>query len=134
MLAPDGGLSRLNVSVLTGVSGSVALSANVSGLPSLMVWLGIAASTGALFASLTVTVKLFTSLKLGTPSSVTRTVIVLVPGPFASLGVQLNTPLLGLMLAPAGAPGSRLYVNVFAGTSASVAETVKDSAAPSLLV
>jgi len=38
--------------------------------------------------------------------SVTRTVIVAELGP--SAGVYCNTPLFALMVAPAGAPGSRL--------------------------
>ena len=58
--------------------------------------------------SLTTTVKLFASLKLGEPLSVTRTLIVLVPGPCDSPGVQVNTPVTGSRLAPVGAPGSKL--------------------------
>ena len=92
------------------------------------------ARTGALFTSFTTTVKLFVSLKLGTPLSVARTVITFVPGPCVSLGVQVNWPVLGLMLAPVGAPGSRLYVIVLAGTSASVAEALKVNGVPSLIV
>ena len=95
--------------------------------------MAIAASTGALFTSFTTTVKLFVSLKLGTPLSVTRTVIVLVPGPCVSLGVQLNTPLLALMLAPDGGL-IKLNVSVLAGRSASVAVTVSVSRLPSLIV
>ena len=95
--------------------------------------MAIAASTGALFTSFTTTVKLFVSLKLGTPLSATRTVIVLVPGPCVSLGVQLNPPLLALMLAPGGGL-IKLNVSVLAGRSASVAVTVSVSRLPSLIV
>src|SRR5262245_14810627 len=96
MLTPAGAPgSTLNVSVLAGASASVAVTVTVNRLPSLIVRLAMAASTGALFTSLTVTVKLLVSLRLGTPLSVTRTVIVLVLGPCASLGVQLNRPVLG---------------------------------------
>jgi len=53
-----------------------ALALNVTALPSFTVRLLIAASTGALFASLTVTLNDFASLNAGEPLSVARTVIV----------------------------------------------------------
>ncbi|MBM3883288.1 MAG: hypothetical protein FJ387_26860 [Verrucomicrobia bacterium] len=81
---------------------------NVSSVPSLTVWLAIAANTGAAFTSLTVTVKDLLSDR--TPS-LTRTVIVLVLGPCASVGVQENAPP-AVIDAPAGAPGSRLKLSV----------------------
>src|SRR5437867_2974215 len=56
------------------------------------------------------------------------------PGPSASEGVQVNRPLVGLMAAPAGAPGSRLYVNDCGGVSESVAEFVTVSVLPSATV
>src|SRR5439155_1313984 len=80
-------------------------------------------SAGGLFASVTTTVKLLVSLDCGAPLSVTRTVIRLVLGPWASVGVQLSTPLLGSRFTPAGAD-TRLKVIVFAGRSASLAEFV----------
>ena len=47
------------------------------------------------------------------------------PGPWASVGVQLNTPVVLLIVAPVGmapgAPAARLKVSVLAGRSASVA-------------
>src|SRR2546422_7419712 len=52
-------------------------------------------STGAVFTSVTITVKLLVSLDGGAPLSVTRTVIRLVLGPCASVGVQVRTPVLG---------------------------------------
>src|SRR5436190_327657 len=85
------------------------------------------ANCGALFASATMTVKLRVSLEGGEPSSVTRTVIRFVLGPWASVGVQVNTPLVALMLAPVGASGSKLKVRVLAGRSGSVAEFVTTS-------
>src|SRR5437660_3547895 len=55
----------------------------------------------------------------GEPSSVTRTLIEFVPT-FAAAGVQVNKPVARSMLAPEGAPGSRVKVNVCAGRSGSV--------------
>src|SRR5436190_1405149 len=80
-------------------------------------------STGAWFTSLTKTVKLLVALRAGTPLSVTFTVIRLVLGPWASLGVQVSTPLLGSRFTPVGAE-TRLKVNTFAGKSESVAVCV----------
>src|SRR5258708_5035178 len=42
------------------------------------------------------------SKRFGEPLSVTRTVRVKLPGPWASVGVHVNTPVAGAMLAPAG--------------------------------
>jgi hypothetical protein len=58
--------------------------------------------------------KLLVSLKLGTPLSVTLTVMANVPGPWDSFGVQVSTPVLGLMFAPEGGD-TRLNVRVFTG-------------------
>src|SRR6185503_9218028 len=124
MLAPAGAPgSKLKVNVFAGRSGSVAVFVTTNVISSSSDWSAGTVSTGARFTSFTTTVKLRVSLSGGAPSSVTRTVIVLVPGPSATVGVQVNTPLLALMLAPAGAPGSKLKVNVFAGKSGSVAVT-----------
>ena len=51
---------------------------------------------------------LVAALPLGPPLSVTPTVTGLVPGPCVSVGVQLTTPLLPLIVMPAGAPGSKV--------------------------
>src|SRR5947199_7395870 len=77
-------------------------------------------STGAWFDSVTTILKLLVSLNGGTPLSVTRTVIRLVLGPWASVGVQVSTPVLGFRFTPVGAD-TRLKVNVSAGRSASIA-------------
>src|SRR6266496_563886 len=74
----------------------------------------------------------FASLKRGVPLSVTRTVMGLVLGPSASPGVQVSTPMFGSMLTPAGAE-TRLNVNVFAGTSGSLAVLVTMSVVDSLM-
>ena len=108
ILAPGGGASKLKLSTFAGTSTSSAVMVNVSVLSSLIVLSKIGSSTGALFTSFTTTVKLFAALKLGDPLSLTRTLIVFVLGPCVSLGVQVNIPVAGLMLAPAGAPASRL--------------------------
>src|SRR5438046_9283444 len=80
----------------------------------------MAASTGATLTSFTVMVMVSSSKRLGEPLSVTRTVTVKLPGPWASVGVQVKTTVVGWMLAPAGAP-LRLKVRVLAGRSGSVA-------------
>src|SRR5262245_41126532 len=78
-------------------------------------------------------VKLFVSLRLGEPLSLTRTITLFVLGPCASVGVQVNTPLVALILAPGGAL-TKLNESVLAGLSGSVAEAVSVSVAPSLIV
>src|SRR5206468_10792840 len=97
------------------------------------VWSGGTVNTGALLASVTTTVKLLVSLDCGVPLSVTRTVIRLVLGPWASVGVQLSTPLLESRFTPAGAD-TRLKVNVLAGRSASLAVFVTVSVLSSVTV
>src|SRR4029453_11438531 len=119
MLAPEGPATRLNGRGLAGRSGSGAAAVRVRGLPSLAGWFAMGVSTGGLFTSLTVTVKLLVSLKLGEPLSVTRTLITFVLGPCASVGVQVNMPVTGLMAAPAGGE-IRVKVSVLAGRSGSV--------------
>src|SRR5881397_4209753 len=88
---------------------------------------------GGLFASVTTTVKLLVSLDGGAPLSITRTVIRLVLGPWASVGVHVSTPLLGFKFTPAGAD-TRLKVNVLAGRSASLAVFVTVSVLSSATV
>ena len=48
-------------------------------------------------------------------------------GPCASVGLHVNAPVEESMLAPFGAPGSRLKVSTFAGKSGSVAVAIKVS-------
>src|SRR6266853_1335453 len=62
----------------------------------------IGAQTGALFTSLTMTVKLLVSLSGGVPLSVTRTVMTLVLGPCISPGVQVRTPVAEFSVIPLG--------------------------------
>src|SRR6266545_2502381 len=88
---------------------------------------------GTLFASVTTTVKLLVSLDGGAPLSVTRIVIKFVLGPWASVGVQVSTPLLEFRFTPAGAD-TRLKVRVFAGRSASLAVFVTVSVLTSPMV
>src|SRR3989442_15189366 len=122
MLAPAGAPgSRLKVRMLAGRSGSVAVFVTTNVLSSLIIWSAGTVRTGARFTSVTTTVKLRASLEGGEPSSVTRTVIRFVLGPCASVGVQVNRPFVELMLAPSGAPGSKLNVRLLAGRSGSVA-------------
>src|SRR6266542_3436373 len=88
---------------------------------------------GTLFASVTTTVKLLVSLDGGAPLSVTRIVIKFVLGPWASVGVQVSTPLLEFRFTPAGAD-TRLKVRMFAGRSGSLAEFVTVSVLNSVTV
>ena len=96
MLAPAGASSpRLNIKAFFGMSGSVALAVKVSSSFSFTDLLPMPASTGASFTSLTVTVIVSKASIGGVPSSVTRTVMSWVPGPSASVGVQVKTPVVG---------------------------------------
>src|SRR6266542_2318770 len=130
---PAGADTRLKVRVFAGRSASLAEFVTVSVPSSVTVWSVGTVSTGALFDSVTTTVKLLASLVGGAPLSVTRTVIKLVLGPCASVGVQVSTPLIEFKFTPAGAD-TRLNVNVFAGKSTSLAEFVTVSELNSLTV
>ena len=79
----------------------MAVFVTVSVVSSAMVRSVCPGSTGALFTSFTVTVKLLVALRDGVPLSVTIVVNMALLGPWPSLGVQLITPL-ELMLAPVG--------------------------------
>src|SRR5205814_5575036 len=81
-------------------------------------------STGALFTSVTTMVNCCVTLRLGTPLSKARTEMLLVDGPWASLGVQLKTPL-PLSEAPEGAAPTNSKVTVLGGESVSVAMFVR---------
>src|SRR5438876_10166882 len=91
----------------------------------------IGASVGALFTSVTMSVKVAAALRLGEPLSLTNTVTVLVLGPWASVGDQLRTPLDGSMLQPAGAPAAKCQVKGCAGMSESRACKVSVNSAAS---
>ncbi len=124
--APAGAPSpRLKVRFCAGRSLSTASIWTVSGDNSSTVWSITGIKMGGVFNSLTIMVKVCQSDNGGLPSSVTRTVIWLVLGPWFSLGRQLKVPLMGSMNAPSGAPASRLKKNVCAGKSTSAALTVK---------
>src|SRR5438876_267626 len=130
---PVGADTRLKVKVLAGRSASIAVFVAVSVLSSVTVCAAGTVSTGAVFTSLTITVKLLVSLDGDAPLSVTRTVIRLVLGPWASVGVQVSTPVLGFRFTPSGAD-TRLKVNVFTGRSASLAVIVTVSVLSSVTV
>src|SRR6266542_3264814 len=70
------------------------------------------------------TVNDLASLSLGTPLSVTRIVTMFVLGTCSMLGVHVNTPLIGLIFAPAGEPESKLKLSRLDGRSGSLAEFV----------
>src|SRR5207253_8550381 len=63
---------------------------------------------------------LLVALRGGAPLSVTRTVIRLVLGPYAYVGVQLSTPVLASRRTPVGAE-TRPKLSVLLGRSASLA-------------
>src|SRR5919204_96531 len=125
MAAPCGAPCKLYVSVLAGRSASVACAVNVSSVCSSTVLSAIGASTGAWLTSLTVTCTVWLALSAGVLLSVTTTSNEYTPGPCASLGVQVKTPVFGLMAAPGGIVPFRLKVSPDGGVSASVAVAVK---------
>src|SRR5205823_4588847 len=84
--------SRLKVNALAGRSGSGAAAVKESSVCSSTALSAMAASVGARFISATVTVIVSVALRAGVPLSVTRTVTANVPGPWASVGVQVNAP------------------------------------------
>src|SRR5258706_7465484 len=120
-----GALARLKLSGFVGRSESEAETVKVSNVPSTTVWVSMAANSGAAFTSLTIARNVCVALKLGVPLSVTITLIELVPGPCASLGVQVKTPLDALIVALDGAPAPRLNISV--SSSGSLAELVNVS-------
>src|SRR5205814_6002824 len=111
------------LSVLAGRSASLAVLVTTRALSSLIVWSAGTVNTGALFTSRTTTVKLLVALRGGAPLSVRRTVIKLVLGPCASVGVQLSTPVLASRRTPVGAE-TRPKLSVLVGRSASLAVLV----------
>src|SRR2546421_180068 len=107
--------------MLAGRSGSLAAFVTMSVVSSLIVRSGCDGSTGALFTSVTTTLKLLVALKGGTPLSVATVVKTLVLGPCASVGVQVIVPEAESMLMPSGGE-SRLKDSVLVGRSGSVPE------------
>src|SRR5438552_1689732 len=122
------------VIVLAGTSESVAVTVKARFASSFVVLFPGFVTTGAEFTSFTVTVIVSKELSAGLPLSVTRTVIGVLAGPCASVGVQLKAPDDAPIVAPAGAPASSEKVSVFAGTSESVAVAVKAIVASSFIV
>src|SRR6266480_852177 len=129
---PAGPDTSAKVSVLAGRSASVAVALTFNVVSSLIVWLAGIVSAGAVFTSFTTTVKLLVALRLGVPSSKTRTVTTLVLGPCASLGVQAIAPF-AATVNPTG-PDTSAKVSVLAGMSASVAVALTFNAVSSLIV
>ena len=85
------------------MSESVAALVTVRVVSSLIVWLaGVWVNDGALFTSLTMTVKVLVALRFGEPLSVTMMVKVLVLGPCASVGVQVMTPVAEMLALVTG--------------------------------
>jgi hypothetical protein len=105
--------------VFAGKSESLPVLVTTRVASALIVLLFCSGRDGALFTSVTNTVKLFVPLNGGFPLSVTRVVIVFVLGPCASVGVHEITPELEIV-APAGA-ANKVYVRISGGESLSVA-------------
>ena len=80
-----------------------------------------------------ITLKLAEAWPAGIPLSVTRTVMTLVVGPCASLGVHVNTPAL-VIDAPVGMAPCRAKVSCCVGKSPSLADAVKVTVCPSVTV
>src|SRR5439155_1396294 len=109
IVAPAGApASNENVSVFAGTSPSVAVAVKVTGVPTVPVLFPIAARTGAWFTSFTVIVIAAVPFIAGDPLSVATMVTGYVPGPCASVGVQLKAP----VEAPIVAPGACASVGV----------------------
>src|SRR5215813_5092646 len=90
----------------------------------------IMATVGGELVGNTTTEKLWNALSGGWPSSVTFTSKVLVPT-CAGVGVQLNTPLAGSMLALGAALFPKLKVNTCGGLSGSLDRLVITRLIPS---
>jgi hypothetical protein len=129
MLAPVGTgfvpAASANVSVLAGTSSSVALAVKLRDVSSSTVCASISARIGALLTSFTVMTIVSHVFRDGEPLSATQTSNVYDAGPWASVGVQLKTPLVEIITAPGGtrpaAPFSRLKLSTCGGLWASVA-------------
>src|SRR5262249_62059059 len=92
--------TKLNVNVWAGMSGSVAVAVKVNAVSSSIVADdGTPEMVGATLTSLTVT-EIAASV-FATPSD-TRTEKLYEPGPWASVGVQVNAPLVASIDAPLG--------------------------------
>src|SRR5205823_617778 len=130
---PVGAETRPKLSLLAGRSASLAVLVTTRALSSLIVWSAGTISTGALFTSRTTTMKLWVALMGGAPLSVTRTVIKLLLGACASVGVQVSTRSSESRRTPVGAE-TRPKVNVSAGMSSSMAVLVTTKLVNSLMV
>src|SRR5580692_2153775 len=116
----------------TWMSESVAVLVTVRLASPTIVRLVCAGSTGALFRSLTTTVKLFVALRVGLPLSLTTVVITLVEGACAWVGVQVIMPL--ALIAALDGPLTSAYASVNGGMSDSLAVLVTSSSVSSLIV
>src|SRR5262249_18587107 len=91
-LSPSGPETSAKVSVLVGISESVAMAVAENSVVAWIVWFGGGVSTGGELTSRTVTWKVRVALRGGVPLSVTRTVMFVVIGPCSSVGVQRINP------------------------------------------
>src|SRR3954470_7653050 len=100
--------SRLKVTPFAGISGSVAELEIVRMDPTWSARLATGARIGGAFVSSTYTVNICVDICAGGPGSMIYTIIKFVLGPCNSVGVQVNKPLVGSIIAPAGALVARL--------------------------
>src|ERR1043166_946567 len=124
--------SRVKVNMFVGTSMSVANAVKLTVSPTYTARFEMAASIGAVFTSFTITVNVCVAESDGEPLSITRKEIVFVPGPCASVGVHVMTPVLVLMIIPTG-DCSSANVSVFVGKSVSDAEFVIINVVSSLI-
>src|SRR6185369_12100377 len=120
------------VSELFGSSESVAVALTFNVICSGMVCVAGSVSSGAVFTSVTMTWNELVVLLEGVPLSATRTVTVLVLGPWASVGVQAIAPA-AETVRPAG-PDTNAKVSVSGGVSESVAVALTLNAVCSAIV
>src|SRR6185503_12552275 len=104
--------------MLGGMSESVAALVTVNNVNSATVRFVCAGSTGALFTSVTTTVKLFVALRDGVPLSLTIVVIAFVLGPCVSVGVQVMIPFASITAPDGGL--TKEYIRTLAGLSESI--------------
>src|SRR5439155_25964164 len=133
--APAGAfVAKLNTKPPTELFDIAARFVTTSVCPSTTNASGIGGNDRASAFSSTTTAKLCVALRLGKPSSLTRTINKFVLLPSVWLGVQFSTPFVGLIAASGGALVSRLNVSALAGMSESVAVWVIVSVWPAVIV
>src|SRR5258708_6301124 len=126
-----GRASKLKASVCGGLSGALAVLVIVNVIPTAVVLFEMVASTGGWLLGTTITAKFCVALSGGKPLSTTITLNALVPI-CAGAGVQVKTPLVGLIVALVAAPAPRVKASW--SPSESLATLVIVSVMPTAIV